>query len=136
MPRKRLDVALVRETPKFACHIVCNQKHFLFKISINSIAHTFLIGIHSMQNWTATKRHGVAKERSTKRFEHTGNLFRKNQQLKVVSATFVLVCFLSLNESTCQTRKNVFYFTSKALFVLEKIKFSNFTFSNFITSNA
>ena len=43
--------------------------------------------------------------------------------LKVVSATFVLVYFLSLNESTCQTRKNVVYFTSKALFVLEKIKF-------------
>ena len=43
--------------------------------------------------------------------------------LKVVYATFVLVCFLSLNESTFQTRKNVFYFTSKALFVLEKIKF-------------
>ena len=40
-----------------------------------------------------------------------------------LSATFVLVCFLSLNESTFQTRKNVFYFTSKALFVLEKIKF-------------
>ena len=31
--------------------------------------------------------------------------------------------FLSLNESPCQSRKNVFYFTSKALFVLEKIKF-------------
>ena len=31
--------------------------------------------------------------------------------LKVVSATFLLVCFLSLNESTCQTRKNAFYFT-------------------------
>ena len=29
---------------------------------------------------------------------------------------------LSLKESTCQTRKNVFYFTLKALFVLEKIK--------------
>ena len=42
---------------------------------------------------------------------------------KVVSATFVLVCFLSVNESTFQTRKTVFYFTSKALFVLEKIKF-------------
>ena len=41
----------------------------------------------------------------------------------VVSATFVLVCFLSLNESTCQSRKNVFYFTSKALFILKKIKF-------------
>ena len=43
--------------------------------------------------------------------------------LKVVSTIFLLVCFLSLNESTCQTRKSVFYFTSKALFVLEKIKF-------------
>ena len=30
--------------------------------------------------------------------------------LKAVSATFLLVCFLSLNESICQTRKNVFYF--------------------------
>ena len=43
--------------------------------------------------------------------------------LKVVSTTFLLVCFLSLKKSTCQTRKNVFYFTSKALFVLQKIKF-------------
>ena len=31
--------------------------------------------------------------------------------------------FSSLNESPCQTKKNVFYFTSKALFALEKIKF-------------
>ena len=31
--------------------------------------------------------------------------------------------FLSLNESTCQTGKNLFYFTSKALFLLNKIKF-------------
>ena len=43
--------------------------------------------------------------------------------LKVVSATFLLVCFLSHNNSTCQTRKNAFYFISKALFVLETIKF-------------
>ena len=43
--------------------------------------------------------------------------------LKVVSATFLLVCFLSLKESTCETKKNVFYFTSKALFVHAKIKF-------------
>ena len=38
------------------------------------------------------------------------------ESLKVVSAIFLLVWFLSLNESTCQTRKNVFYFTSKALY--------------------
>ena len=41
----------------------------------------------------------------------------------VVFTTFLLVCFLSLNKSSCQTRKTAFYFTSKALFVLEKIKF-------------
>ena len=43
--------------------------------------------------------------------------------LKVVSTTFLHVCFLSLKESTCKARENVFYFTSKALWVLEKIKF-------------
>ena len=52
-----------------------------------------------------------------------------------VSTTFLLVCFLSLNKSTCQTRKNVICFTLKALFVLEKIKFSYFGFSNFMTSS-
>ena len=35
----------------------------------------------------------------------------------------LLVCFVYLKESTCGTKKNVFYFTSKALFVLEIIKF-------------
>ena len=45
------------------------------------------------------------------------------KDLKVVSATFWLVSFLSVNERTYQTRKSVFYFTSKTLSVLEKIKF-------------
>ena len=43
----------------------------------------------------------------------------QNDLRLVVSATFALVYFLSLNESTCQTRKNAFYFISKALFILE-----------------
>ena len=43
--------------------------------------------------------------------------------LKVVSAKFLLVSLVSLKESICETRNNVFYFTSKALFVLEIIKF-------------
>ena len=34
-----------------------------------------------------------------------------------------LVYSLCLKESTCETRKTVFYFTSKALLVLEIIKF-------------
>ena len=33
----------------------------------------------------------------------------------------LLVCFVCLKESTCETRKNAFYFTTKALLVLEII---------------
>ena len=40
-----------------------------------------LIGIHSMQGWTATTRHEVTRKRSTKRLKDTGNLFTKNVQL-------------------------------------------------------
>ena len=57
-------------------------------------------------------------------------LSKYNAILRVVSATFLLLGFLSLNERICQTRENVFYFTSKALFVLEKIKFLSFLFLN------
>ena len=39
---------------------------------------------YSMQGWTATARHGVTRKRITKRLQHTGNLFRKNLQLKDV----------------------------------------------------
>ena len=46
---------------------------------------------------------------------------------KVVFATFLLFCFVCPKESTLGTRKNAFYFTSKALFILE---ISNFNFSD------
>ena len=52
-----------------------------------------------------------------------------------VSATFLLVYFSSLKKSTCETWKNVFYFTSKALFVLGKITFLYFRYANFMTSS-
>lgn len=42
---------------------------------------------------------------------------------KAVPATFLVVCFSSLKESTQQTSENVFYFTSEVVFVLIKIKF-------------
>ena len=45
--------------------------------------------------------------------------------LKVMSA-FLLVCFVCLKEGTLETRKNVFYFTSKNIFILEIIKFQLF----------
>ena len=40
--------------------------------------------------------------------------------LKVVSATFLLVCILSLNESTCQTRKMFFISLQKLFSFLRK----------------
>ena len=55
--------------------------------------------------------------------------------LKVLSTVFVLVCFVSLKESTCETKKNIFYFTLKALFVLEIIKFYLFRYSNVMASS-
>ena len=55
----------------------------------------------------------------------TNNCFNfiGDKSLKVVSATFLLVYFVCLKGRTCETRKNVLYFTSKALFFLEIIKF-------------
>ena len=41
-----------------------------------------------------------------------------NGSVRYIFATL----FLGLKESFCETRKNIFYFTQKALFVLEKIK--------------
>ena len=38
--------------------------------------------------------------------------------LKVVSATFLLICFLCLKDSTCGTRKNVFISLAKLFLVL------------------
>ena len=55
--------------------------------------------------------------------KHPINLRISVQTLKVLCSTFLLVCFVCLKESTDETRKNVFYFTFKALFALEIIKF-------------
>ena len=49
----------------------------------------------------------------------TGSYMKRNTGLKlvkVVSTTFVLVYFLSINKSTCQTGKNVFFFHFKSSF--------------------
>ena len=45
-------------------------------------------------------------------------LFSFSRYLKVVSATYLLVCFVYLKENTFETRRNAFYFASKALLVL------------------
>ena len=65
---------------KWTCE---NMKVRLIFHSLHS-TRLFLVGIHSMQGWTATTRHGVTKKRTTKRLKHTGNLFRKNLQLNNV----------------------------------------------------
>ena len=77
-------------------------------------------------NFTSNIKRTLANELtsvSTEILEAKFGMVFKSLYLKVVSATFLLVCFVCLKESTCETRKNVFYFTSKALLVLEIIKF-------------
>ena len=49
-----------------------------------------------------------------------------NKRLYILKGCVHYICtslYSSLNKSICQTKKNIFYFTSEALFVLEKIKF-------------
>ena len=50
---------------------------------------------------------------------HVYGFLESNKGLKVVSATFLLVCFLSLKESSCETRKNVSYFTGLVVKALD-----------------
>ena len=54
---------------------------------------------------------------------YSSSLNFATQSLKVVSAILLLVWFVSLKESTCETRKNVRCFTSKAIIFLGIIKF-------------
>ena len=51
---------------------------------------------------------------------------QKNVSLKLVSAIFYQIFIFSLNDSPLKTMKNVFYFLSKALFVLEIFRFLRF----------
>ena len=44
----------------------------------------FLVGIHPMQGWTATARHGVTRKEAQKGLQDIEDLFRKNPQLKDV----------------------------------------------------
>ena len=56
----------------------CNFFRYVFHFNI------FLIAAKSMQGSTATTRHGVTKKRSSRRLKHTGNMLRKDLQLKCV----------------------------------------------------
>ena len=54
--------------------------------------------------------------------------------LKVVSTTFLLVSYVCLKESTCETRAIDFYFILEAVFVLKIMKFQIFRYSKVMTS--
>ena len=92
------------------------------------------------KTWTENKKIGTKE--TTKNYlklvlfktawEHTIQMFKKfglvllEQCVTIairIAIVSLLVCFVCLKESTCGTSKNVFYFTSKAFFILEIIKF-------------
>ena len=67
--------------------MIISNKHSIYELPHEFVCCCccfFLIGIHSMQGWTATTGHGITRKRNTKRLRHIGNLFRKNLQLKDV----------------------------------------------------
>ena len=49
--------------------------------------------------------------------------------------TFLLNCFVILKESAFGTRKNDFYFSSKAIFIFEIFKFQNVRILNLMMSS-
>ena len=52
---------------------------------LNKILYLVVFSLYFFFNWDSLHaRHGVTTKRSTNRLEHTGNLFRKNFQLKDV----------------------------------------------------
>ena len=55
--------------------------HWLGVLSLILYFFSFLIGIHYMQDWTATTRYGVTRKRNTKRVKNTINHYRKKLQL-------------------------------------------------------
>ena len=65
------------------------------------------------------ERHTQTKKEEAKKYKQSTPKYI--QSLKVVSTTFSLICFVSLAKSACKMRKNVFYFTPEALFILETI---------------
>ena len=73
----------------FLKHLLEKQAIILLKESYAYPLHrsqkkNVLIGIHLMQGRRATTRYGATRKRSTKRLKHTGNLFKKDLQLKGV----------------------------------------------------
>ena len=76
-----------------------------------------LIGIHFIQGFTVTMRHGITKKRSTKRLKHAGNLFRRNlvfhnlsHILKHRLDIFFLFSIEQLLENFSQMFSNLFFF--------------------------
>ena len=75
---------IIIESSKFLSKCPCSLFGLLglfFPADFPNETHFLKIGIHSIQDWTTTSRHGVARKRSTKRLKHTENLFRKDLQL-------------------------------------------------------
>ena len=81
----------------------------LFLIYINNLNEAIS---HYIINHFADDTNILFSHKSLKNINYINHdLSQIVQWLKIVSATFLLVCFVSLKESTFETRKSVFYFT-------------------------
>ena len=97
------------ETNFLKIYIICQKQYFckdnkLFRLCEDHQANLLL---------SATRFNLDNAYSRTSLYETKEKLFAEDI-FKVASVTFLLVCFLSLKKNTCETRKNAFYFTSKA----------------------
>ena len=63
--------------------------------------------VESLHKWTVKFRKEIISYRGPQLWNLIPERLRTLATWRVVSATFLLVCFLSINESTFQTRKSV-----------------------------
>ena len=71
---------------------------------------------HLMLVLFKTSRSSIGKSWLSMCSQESMKTLLQRKSLKVVSATFLRVCYLNLNDSTCQIRKNIFLFHSKSSF--------------------
>ena len=64
--------------------------------------------VESLHKWTVKFRKEIISYSGPQLWNLIPERLRTLATWRVVSATFLLVCFLSLNKSTCQTRKSIF----------------------------
>ena len=116
---------LFRSVPQQeSAHEVLLQSLFQLAYALRCFCHNKFLMIlldltYILKKWKSLQYSSYSKDEN---YIHTLCMYNL-LALKFLSATFLLVCFLSLNESTCQTRKKIFISLQKLFMFSRKSNF-------------